>query len=254
MIVYGTRDVEAVGGGAPPVDLTQTDALEIADGEILQTIFELRFTGFETRVPPAMHPSHPPYATIFFYRAKTSPIGPFTMAQVRVSGMAGISRFSYPIHGWIDNPEAGEVFARRWGYRLDLADITLTRRFDGVWGTVTQNEKLILDAGMYDPEPVSGADATHAGHLNLAYVEGDEPPVPMLIQAGPQLSFTRCDRGRPRLKTYDAEVIGGDVPYFNVSAFAGQCSFLFNPVVFICDPTRPAVEGALTLAGPLRQV
>jgi hypothetical protein len=254
VIVYGTRDVEIDAVGAPTVDLQQSEPLEITDGEILQTIFELSFAGFETRLPPAMHPSHPPYATIFFYRAKSSPLGPFTMAQVRVSGMAGISRFSYPIHGWIDNEEAGKTFAHRWGYRLEPADISLRSRFDGVWGKVTQDGKVILEAGMYDPEPVSGLDATHAGHLNVAYVEGEDPPVPMLIQAGPQLSFTRCDRGRPKLKTYDLEAIGGDRPYFNVSAFAGQCSFLFNPVVFICDPKRPAVEGALTLAGPLHGV
>jgi hypothetical protein len=123
-----------------------------------------------------------------------------------------------------------------------------------VWGTVTTGGKIILEAGLYDPEPVAGVDATHASHLNLAYVDHGGSPALTLVQGGPQLSFRSCDRGRPHLPTFDADAIRSDVPYWDVSAYAGRCSFLFNPVQFLCDPNRPVLEGGLTLTGGLHSV
>ncbi|HLY83150.1 MAG TPA: acetoacetate decarboxylase family protein [Acidimicrobiales bacterium] len=254
MIVYGTRDVQLDAIGAPIVDLEDQEPLEIKDGEILQVISELTFKGFDGRVPPALHPSHPPFATMLFYHAPDSSFGPFTMALVRVSSLAGISRFGYPIRGWINNSVAREVFGRRWGYRLDAADVSLHRRYDRVWGTVRVDGAVVLDVGLYDPEPVSGADANHAGHLNVGLVEDNGSMVPTLVQAGPQLAFRKCDRGRPHVTTFDGEAIGCDAPYWPVSSFAGHCDFLFGPVAFVCDPTVPAVDRGMTLMGSLHVV
>lgn len=254
MIVYGTRSIDRDLEGAPTVDPADHRQIELRDGQILQTIYELSFRGFEARLPPALHPSHPPLAVIFFYSVPDSDMGPFTMAQVRVSALAGISRFTYPVRGWIDNPEAGEFLARHWGYRFDPAGVHLRRRHDVISGRVEVDGRVVLESAMYDPDPVAGADANHAGHLNPAYVAGADGLQPMLVQAGPQLQFARCDRGRPRLVTYDESVIGGDRPYWNVSAFAGDCNFMFTPVQFLCDPMRPALEGGLSLAGGLQAV
>jgi hypothetical protein len=254
MIVFGTRDVDEDADGVPTVDLSDHTPLELVDGEILQCIYEYPFEGFENRVPPALHPTHPPLAVISFYRISSSPVGPCHIAQIRVSGLAGISRFTYPVHGWIDNPAAGELFGRRWGYQLEPAVIFLHRHHDRIWGTVTVDGRVILESGLYDPEPVNGVDAPNAGHLNLAHVDLDGSEVLSLVQAGPQLSFQRCDRGRPNLETFDSSAVRGDRPYWNVSGYAGTCAFLFNPVEFLCDPKRPALEGGFTLAGGLRTV
>lgn len=253
MIVYGTRDVgqDAVGS---TVDLEDQESLELAGGEILQVVSELTFRGFEQRVPPALHPTHPPLAMMFFYRASESPFGAFSMAQVRVSALAGLARFSYPVRGWIDNADAGSYFARRWGYRLDDADIDLQRRYDTVTGSVTVAGNLVLEVGLHDPDPVSGKDANHASHLNVAFVNEEGSEVPRLVQAGPQLGFRTCDRGRPYVSVFDRDAIGCDAPAWNVSAFTGQCDFLFSPVQFVCDPNLPALEGAFTLMGGLHAV
>jgi hypothetical protein len=172
---------------------------------------------------------------------------------VRVNSLAGISRFSYPIHGWIDNPAAARELGRRWGYSFDSGHVALHARYDRVWGTVTVDGATVLEAGMSDPEPVSGKDANYAGHLNLARVERDGQYVPMLVQAGPQLAFTSCDRGRPYVDVY-ADSIPGDRPYWPVSAFSGRCAFLFTPITFVCDPTVPAVEAGLKIMGALHAV
>lgn len=254
MITHGTRDVELDAAGAPTVDLGDREPLELTGGEILQTVYELPFTGFAERIPPALHPTHPPMAQVFIYKVPESPVGAFTMAQVRTSALAGISRWSYPVAGWVDNAEAAEYFGRRWGYNLAPATVDLQRRHDRIWGTVAVEGRVILETGMYDPEPVNGTDATHVGHLNVAHVDRDGSVQPTLVQAGPQLSFRKCDRGRPHLVTYDLAAIGGDKPYWSVSAYTGTCNFLFSPVGFVCDPTRPVMEGGLILSGNLQAV
>jgi hypothetical protein len=253
MIVYGTRDITPEVATAPVVDLLGIDSLQLEGGQILQVLSELTFSGFETRLPPALHPSHPPYAVLVWYRLPASPFGPFTMAQVRVSSMAGISRFSYPVGGWIDNPDAAAELARRWGYRLEPAEVALHRRHDRVWGTVVVDGTVVLEAGMTDPQPVSGKDANYNGHLNLARVERDGQLVATLVQTGPQLAFQSCDRGRPQVTVF-SDSIGCDRPYWPVSAFSGTCAFLFTPVTFVCDPNVPAVDVGLTLMGALHAV
>ncbi|HVX23273.1 MAG TPA: acetoacetate decarboxylase family protein [Acidimicrobiales bacterium] len=254
MITYGTRDVALDAVGAPTVDLSEREPLELTGGEILQTVYELPFTGFAERIPPALHPTHPPLAHMFFYKVPDSPVGPFTMAQVRTSALAGISRWSYPIAGWVDNADAADYFGRRWGYALAPAAVDLQRRHDRIWGTVAVDGRVILETGMFDPEPVNGTDATHVGHLNVAHVDRDGAVQPTLVQAGPQLSFRRCDRGRPQLVTYDLGAIGGDEPYWAVSAYTGTCNFLFSPVSFICDPNQPVMDGGLILSGSLQAI
>ena len=253
MIVYGTRDFTQDLTGAPTVDLDQREPVEFQGGSILQVLSELTFQNFEQRVPPALHPTHPPFCSMLFYSVPESELGGFTMAIVGVSSLAGISRFGYIVNGWIDNEEVGAVLGSRFGYRLAPASVAITRRHDRVWGRVVADGDVVLEAGLVDPEPVSGQDANHAGHLNLALVStGEEPAAPMLVQTGPQLSFRRCDRGTPQVSDFDAAIVGCDAPYWPMSAFTGSCDLRFGPVDFVCDPSAPAVERRL--AGTLRSV
>ena len=65
-----------------------TEAWSLPGAEILQLAFEVpRAT--ETLLPRAMHPAIPPYATIWVTRYTESPVGPFTLAQLRLMGRAG---------------------------------------------------------------------------------------------------------------------------------------------------------------------
>jgi hypothetical protein len=170
------------------------------------------------------------------------------MAQVRVSALAGISRFGYAVAGWSDNAQAASELGRRYGYRLEPAEIELNRRYDRAWGTVKVDGRTILEAGLFDPEPVSPADANHQGHLNLAVAGGDL----VLVQTGPQLRFHRCDRGRPDVRVFASETIGCDAPYWEVSAFTGSCDFLFSPPMVACAPHVPAIDGQLLVTGGMQ--
>src|SRR5262245_2384663 len=154
MIVYGTRNIELDLVGAPTVDLSDNIELVFEGGEILQVLSELTFKGFETRLPPALHPSHPPFASMVFYSVPESQFGPFSIGMVRVSSLAGISRFGYAVRGWVDNEHVAAEFGRRFGYRLEPGEVQINRRYDRVWGTVVVDGKLVLEAGMTDPQPV----------------------------------------------------------------------------------------------------
>jgi hypothetical protein len=190
-----------------------------------------------------------------FYVMPESDWGPFSMAMVRVSSLAGISRFGYAVRAWIDNPEAGRELGRRFGYRFDPGTVRIHRGYDRVWGTVVANDRTLLEVGLTDPQPVAGKDVNFAGHLNLAYVEDDAgQPQPTLLHAGPVLAFSSCDRGKPQVVTFDSAAIGLDAPYWPISAFTGRCDFKFNPVMFACNPLLPAVDRTMTLAGSMHSV
>ena len=143
---------------------------------------------------------------MLFYSVPDSRFGPFTIGMVRVSSLAGISRFGYAVRGWVDNEHVAAEFGRRFGYRLEPGVVRIRRRYDRVWGTVEVDGALMLEAGLTDPQPVAGKDVNHAGHLNLARIVNERgEAAPTLVQAGPVLAFSSSDHGKPQVTAFDVE-------------------------------------------------
>ena len=89
MPVFGKQDVEAAAARAPLMTGLDTDAWELKGAETLQLSFEVAEEPAEWLIPPALHPSVPPYATLTVARYPDSPVGPFALAQVRLVVRAG---------------------------------------------------------------------------------------------------------------------------------------------------------------------
>src|SRR5262249_12015883 len=90
MPLFGKQDVQAVVARAPLMNGFGTEAGGRKNPEILPLPFEVIEGPAEWLIPPALHPSIPPYAALSVARFPTSPVGPFALAQVRLVVRAGI--------------------------------------------------------------------------------------------------------------------------------------------------------------------
>ena len=86
---FGTLEV------APATDLPHLSALdaptwELPDAEFLQINWEVDDAGALDLTPPSLHPSIPPFASFFGCRFPESPVGTFSLVQIRLVVRAGI--------------------------------------------------------------------------------------------------------------------------------------------------------------------
>src|SRR6059058_932427 len=112
-------------------------------------------------LPPALHPTIPPVAYFSVAAYPESPIGPFTLAQVRIGCRASALPRGFLLRAYSDSPAACDALGRRWGYQCLPADVRLRRYHDRVVGTVAVDGREVLRASLLDPQPISGGSIFH---------------------------------------------------------------------------------------------
>ncbi len=117
MPLFGKQDVQAVVTRAPLMNGFGTEAWELKNAEILHLAFEVVEGPAEWLIPPALHPSIPPYVTLSVARFPTSPAGPFALAQVRLVVRAGIRPRAYLLGAYTNSAQAAAELRARWGFR-----------------------------------------------------------------------------------------------------------------------------------------
>src|SRR5215207_572630 len=127
---YGTLDVTAALENVPAVSTTDTPSWELRDVECVQVNWEVEDEPALELTPPALHPSVPSYASFFGVRFPTSPVGPFTLAQVRLVVRAGIRPRGLCLGAVVDTAEAADALRQHWGYPVQQGDVTFTSRRD----------------------------------------------------------------------------------------------------------------------------
>jgi hypothetical protein len=246
MPLAGSLDIRPLVDGAPEVVLDDRE-LKVDDVDILQVLYEVRVADREALVPPALNPTIPPVISFLVYRAKESPLGPFALAQLRLTARSGVRPRAYLISARCDNPSLAEVLAGSWGFRVSPGEIALRRFHDRVDCTVRDGgtSETILDVSLVDPMPVTGHDVQYPPGMHLARVTRDGVSKPRIVQVDSEYEFRRADRGRPELTRYDPEAWGdgrlaADLP---VSASFAACDMTIGNVRYICNPDIPASEG-----------
>ena len=87
----GTLDVAAAAGDAARrVCSLDAPTWEMPDAQFLQINWEVDDAGALDLTPPSLHPSIPPFASFFAGHFPESPVGPFSIVQVRLVVRAGI--------------------------------------------------------------------------------------------------------------------------------------------------------------------
>lgn len=251
MPLFGKQDVQAAAARAPLMSGLGTEAWELKGAEILQLSFEVVEGPAEWLIPPALHPSIPPYATLSVARFPTSPVGPFALAQVRVVVRAGIRPRGYLLGAYTDSEKATTELRARWGFTVDPGTIAIDPRHDRVIGRVQRSGQTILEMELENPEQISGSDVTYLDNLHLARVSEGGKETLVIVQVDPEYVFQNAQRGKPRLISLQADAWGGDARLHCTNPMTAtycRCDTDLPKLRFGMDPSAPAVQGSRRLA------
>jgi hypothetical protein len=247
----GKQDVQAAVARAPLMSGFATEVWELKDAEILQLAFEIVEDPAEGLIPPALHPSIPPYATLSVARFPSSPIGPFALAQVRIVVRAGIRPRGYLLGAYTDSDKAVTELRARWGFTIDRALISIDPRHDRIIGRVQRGGQTILEMELENPEQVSGTDVMYLDSLHLARVMENGKETWLIVQVDPEYVFHSAQRGRPRLLSLQTDAWGGNARLRCTNPMHAtfcRCDTDLPKLRFAMDPSVPAVQGSRRLA------
>ena len=241
MPLIGTRDITPLLVGAPALDNLDAEPWQIEGVETLQVTFEIDDADREGLLPKALHPTIPPAVIVSAVRYPDSPVGPFSLAQVRVSCRAAALPRGFLLRAWVNSAKAADALGGRWGYACRVGDVKVARYHDRITATVRDGDREILRASLIDPEPISGGDIQYVANMNLATHEGN----PMLVQVDPEYRFHRAERGRPAIDVFDRAAwrAEGVDPVYPMAASFTVADSGFPAIRFVLDPEQMAVTG-----------
>ncbi|HXR36102.1 MAG TPA: acetoacetate decarboxylase family protein [Candidatus Binataceae bacterium] len=243
MPLLGTLDIRQwTAGGAATFDPWDGDAWVLKNAELLAVSIEIQ-PGARALLPPGMHPSVPMYAVFSVGKFPESPVGPFTMAQVLISGRTGIRPRGFALKTLVDNEAARRELAARWGFPVAPGEARIISRHDRVQAQARASGALVLQCELTDREPIEGSDIEPLPSTNLARSAADNKLV--LIQVDPAYEYSKAERGRPRVLSFDQTVwrMGGHVELNQgITAVYSQCDMALPPPRFIMDPERPSSQ------------
>ena len=171
------------------------------------------------------------------------PLGPFSLAQARVSCRSGVRARALVAASVVDGPdEVVGALAAGWGLgpaeRSGPRDVMLDRRYDRVaaripaWGA---------EMGLVDPAPINGADIQYVVGLHpVVTPAGDERLAQVELEVVPE----RAERGRPVVAAYDGPepaanrdlAVAKLVPTHPVAATIAVGTFTLPKVRFLLRP------------------
>jgi hypothetical protein len=247
--------VQAVVQRAPLLTGFDTETWELPGAEILHLSFEIVEDPAEWLIPPALHPSIPPYATLSVARYPQSPVGSFALAQVRVVARAGARPRGYLLGAYTDSEKVAAELRARWGFTIELGTLTLDPRHDRIIGRVQRGTETILEMELQAPEQISGSDVIYADSLHLIRMRENGTEKPVLIQVDPEYVFHNAQRGRARLLVLQAGAWGGDNRLRCTSPITAtfvRCDTDLPRLRFALDPTVPDARGRIRLAEQAR--
>src|SRR5436190_17816107 len=128
----GSLDVGTIAGDVPEVFSLDTPTWEMENVQFLQINWEVDDAPALALTPPSLHPSIPPFASFFAGRFPESPVGPFSIVQVRLVVRAGIRPRALCLGAVCDSPAAVAALRAHWGYPVQLGDVYTASRHDHV--------------------------------------------------------------------------------------------------------------------------
>ena len=244
MPTFGALELAALADHLPTVRDLDTEAWLLPGADILQLAFEVpRSTA--SLVPRAMHPAIPPYATIWVTRYPESPVGPFTLAQLRLMARAGAHPRGLVLGAVASTPEAATAVRERWGLPAESGRVTFTRRHDRVMATVVRDGRTVLDCELIDPEAIAGGDVQYIHSVTIANAPLDGKTGPLLVQVDSRYTIKKAERGRPRVGTLVASAwnAGPLQPGNPIAATVTTCDTDLPRIRFVMDTEIPVVRG-----------
>lgn len=250
MPLFGVRDVTPLLADAPLMEGLGTASETLPGVEVLQVLFETSSAAMLDLLPKALSPTIPPTVSFVFWRCREGPLGPFSLAQVRVGCRAGVRPRGFLLQAYCDAEPAAAALATRWGFACRPGAVRLRRFYDRIVGTVEADGRPVLRVSLLDPQIIVGVEVQYTANMNLARVRDGQGERVRLVQVDPEYTLRRVDRGRPQLDLFVPEAwrAEGVEPVYPVSASITLCDITLPRIRYIVDPDVPALQGTEKVA------
>ena len=246
---FGTLDLSGWNKSAPSLNGYKTEPLVLKGAQILSINIEIDDDPADALIPRTMHPSIPEYAIFNVTNYPESPFGPFAIAEVRVSGRTGVRPRGFVLRSFCNNEDACRELASRWGYPTSHADVKLDVRHDRVVGRAVAGGRPVLECEMVDRDFISGGDIQYIASMHMARNKEDGKLV--LVQVDPDFTFSKAERGKPRIVLLDTDAFGAgnNLRLGNpISATFTTAEVTLPKIRYICNPELPAMQGTTKVA------
>ena len=240
---FGTLDLAPIAPDLPDLAALKGPEWELADAEFLQINWEVDDEAALTLTPPSLHPSIPPFASFFACRFPESPVGAFSIVQVRLVVRAGIRPRGLCLGAVCDSAAAVQALRDHWGYPVQLGDVDVSHRHDQVRFTAALDGRTVVELAVHTADVINGSDLMTFDNLHLVRLPGEDSP--QLVQVDPEYTIHQADRGRPTVSLPDPQALGMRGALRLVSPIIG---FTFRadsdlvPVRFTIDSVKPAIS------------
>ena len=245
----GTMDVQAFAPNVGEINGYKTEEWKLKGAQILNVLYEVSNEPFPSLMPVTLHPVIPAYAILNVTHYPESPAGPFTIADVRVGCRAGVRPRGFTLKSYVSTAAAAQELTRRWGYPATVADVSMRAFHDRVVGRVKADGRTILEVEMLDRDFIGGNDIQYVSSMHLCRNREDGKLV--VVQLDPEWTFTKAERGRPQLVTFDGKAWnGGDklVPTWPISASYTIADTTLSQIRYVSDPDKDAFKGTTQVA------
>src|SRR5437764_10263344 len=123
MPLYGTLDITHKAAALPTLANLDTEAWMLPKAEMLQLLIEVPRSSTDGLLPKAMHPALPSYVILAFTRYSESPVGPFTLAMLRLGSRAGAHPRGFLLGAVASSEAAAKESPAPWGLPAEAGDV-----------------------------------------------------------------------------------------------------------------------------------
>ena len=147
---YGKLNLAAWAKSVPTINGYKTEPWLVKGAQIFSLNMEIDDDPADNLLPATMHPSIPEYAIFCVTAYPDSPVGAFSIAEVRVSGRTGVRPRAFVLRSFCNNEDARRELAARWGYPTVPGEVKLDIRHDRVIARASAGGKPVLECELLD--------------------------------------------------------------------------------------------------------
>jgi Acetoacetate decarboxylase (ADC) len=246
---FGNLDLAAFTKAAQTINGFGTEEWKLPGAQILELHMEIDDDPADALIPRTMHPAIPAYAIFNVMHAPESPAGPFTLAEVRVAGRTGVRPRGFVLRSYCDSEAARKELASRWGFPVAPGEVSLQLRHDRVVGKARVGGKTVLEVELVDRDAIGGNDIQYIASMHLARNKEDQKLI--LVQVDPEFTFSKAERGKPRVVALDVDAFGGGAHLrvtTPIMASFAVADVTLPRIRYICNPELPAMQGTTKVA------
>jgi hypothetical protein len=248
---YGTLDVASALPHAPRPSSLGGATWDLPGARFLQINWEVEDESALALTPPSLHPSIPPFASFFGCDFPESPVGRFSLVQVRLVVRAGIRPRGLCLGVVCDSPAAVEALRDHWGYPVQLGEVEVAGRHDQVRFTAALAGRTVVDLAVHTADVINGGDLMTFDNLHLVRFSDGDGDEAKLVQVDPEYTIQQADRGRPTVSLPDPSALGmgGNLRLASpIIGFTFRADTDLVPVRFAIDAVAPAITSTRRVA------